>query len=101
MQFDAYVTGDLWLKNATHANAMAARMAKGLATIKGGELTLPVEANIAFPRLPANVIEGLKADGFQFYERGGENVVRLVCSFATTDNEVDAFLDAARKHAGG
>ncbi len=101
VQWDAYVTGDLWLNNARHANGMAARMAEGLATIEGAELTHPVEANTAFPRLPAKVIEGLKADGFQFYERGGENVVRLVCSFATSDNEVDAFLDAARKHAGG
>ena len=47
------------------------------------------------------MIGGLKADGFQFYERGGENVVRLVCSFATTEEDVDAFLDAARKHADG
>ncbi len=99
-QWDAYVTGDLWLNNARHANAMAARMAEGLATIEGAEITRPVEVNIVFPRLPAKTIEGLKADGFQFYERGGENVVRLVCSFATTEEDVDAFLDAARKHAG-
>ena len=100
VQWDAYVSGDLWLDNARRANAMAARMAEGLAAIDGCELTRPVEANIAFPRLPAKAIEGLKADGFQFYERGGENVVRLVCSFATTEEDVDAFLDAARKHSG-
>ena len=101
VQWDAYVTGELWLDNARHANAMTARMADGLAAIDGCELTRPVEANIAFPRLGAKVIEGLKADGFQFYERGGENVIRLVCSFATTEEDVDAFLDAARKHSGG
>ena len=101
VQWDAYVTGELWLDNARHANAMTARMAEGLAAIDGCELTRPVEANIALPRLGAKVIEGLKADGFQFYERGGENVIRLVCSFATTEEDVDAFLDAARKHSGG
>ncbi len=100
VQWDAYVSGDLWLDNARRANAMAARMAEGLAAIGGCELTRPVEANIAFPRLPAKAIGGLKADGFQFYERGGENVLRLVCSFATTEEDVDAFLDAARKHSG-
>ncbi len=101
VQWDAYVTDDLWLRNAARANAMATRMADGLAAIDGVELTRPVEANIVFPRLTAAMIEGLKADGFQFYERGGENVVRLVCSFATTAEGVDAFIDAAKGHAAG
>ena len=101
VQWDAYVTGDLWLRNAAHANAMATRMADGLAAIDGVELTRPVEANIVFPRLTAAIIEGLAADGFQFYARGGENVVRLVCAFATTAAEVDRFTDAARGHAAG
>jgi threonine aldolase len=101
VQFDAYVTGDLWLKNATHANAMAARMADGLAKIKGVELSNPARANILFPRLPAKVIEGLKSDGFLFYERGGENTIRLVFAFSTTEEDVDGFIAAADKHAGG
>ena len=99
VQWDAYVTDDLWRRNAAQANAMATRMADGLAVIDGAEITRPVEANIIFPRLPAAVIEGLKADGFLFYERGGDSVIRLVCSFATTEQDVDAFLDAARAHA--
>ena len=101
VQWDTYVTGDLWLRNAAHANAMATRLANGLAAIDGVELTRPVEANIVFPRLTAAIIEGLEADGFQFYERGGENVVRLVCAFATTAAEVDRLIDAARGHAAG
>ncbi len=101
VQWDTYVTDDLWLRNAAHANAMATRMADGLAAIDGVALTRPVEANIVFPRLTAAMIEGLKADGFQFYERGGENVVRLVCSFATTAEGVDAFIGAAKGHAAG
>ena len=101
VQWDAYVTDDLWLRNAAHANAMATRMADGLAAIDGVALTRPVEANIVFPRLTAAIIEGLKADGFQFYERGGENVIRLVCAFATTAEEVDRLIDAAKGHAAG
>jgi|TARA_Y100000294_G_scaffold106807_1_gene99182 threonine aldolase len=56
VQWDAYVTDDLWLRNAAHANAMARRMADGLKGIDGVELTRPVQANILFPRLPAAVI---------------------------------------------
>ncbi|MFQ5765784.1 MAG: threonine aldolase family protein, partial [Rhodospirillales bacterium] len=98
-QWTAYLTGELWLRNAGHANAMAARLAAGLKAIDGAELTHPVEANILFPRLPRPVIEGLKAEGFKFYERGGDDVVRLVCAFSTTEQDVDALLDAARRHA--
>jgi len=99
VQWDAYVTGDLWLKNAAHANAMAKRMAKGLESVPGADITQPAEANIVFPKLPAKVIAGLKADGFLFYERGGEHVIRLVTSFATTEIDVDGFIEAAKKHA--
>jgi len=99
VQWDAYVTDDLWLKNAAHANAMAGRMAEGLEGVPGGDITQPVQANIIFPKLPAKVIAGLKDDGFLFYERGGEHVIRLVVSFATTEKEVDAFIEAAKKHA--
>lgn len=101
VQWDAYVTDDLWRRNAALANAMATRMADGLAAIEGCKITRPVQANIVFPQLPGNVIEGLKADGFLFYERGGERTIRLVCSFATTEQDVDAFIGAAKGHAGG
>ena len=100
VQWDAYVTDDLWLRNASHANAMAGRLADGLGAIEGAGITRPVEANIVFPKLPRPVIDGLKTDGYLFYERGGKDVIRLVCSFATTEQDVDAFLDAARRHAG-
>lgn len=99
VQWDAYVTDDLWRRNAKQANAMATRMADGLAAIDGAEITRPVEANIVFPRLPRTVIEGLKADGFVFYERGGPDVIRLVCSFTTTTDAVDAIINAAKKHS--
>ena len=100
VQMEAYLTDDLWLKNAAHANAMADRMAEGLGAVPGAEFIHPVEANEMFVRLPAAAIEGLKADGYQFYERGGENVIRLVFAFNTTEEDVDGFIATAKKHAG-
>lgn len=99
-QMQAYLADDLWLRNARNANAMAARLAKGLAAIDGVSLTHPVEANILFPRLPRPVIDGLKKDGYLFYERGGDNVVRLICAFDTKEADVDALIARARRHAG-
>ncbi|MDA1089879.1 MAG: low specificity L-threonine aldolase [Proteobacteria bacterium] len=100
VQWDAYLSDELWRRNAAHANAMAKRLAGGLRAIKGAAISQTVEANIIFPKLPRAVIDGLKEDGFLFYERGGKDVVRLVCSFATTEQDVDALIEAAANHAG-
>ncbi|MET8978076.1 low specificity L-threonine aldolase [Streptomyces sp. NPDC004539] len=99
-QLDAYLTDGLWLRNAAHANTMAARLQDGLKAIPGVELLGAADANILFARLPQQVIDGLHADGFVFYhDRWGQGVVRLVTSFATTTEEIDALLEAAARHA--
>ena len=101
-QLDAYLTDDLWLRNARHANAMAARLAEGLAALPGVELSHPVEANEIFARLPGAMIAGLLDAGFEFYHWGLEDdqEVRLVASFNTDPDDVKAFLAAARELAG-
>jgi len=99
-QLDAYLTDGLWLRNAAHAGAMAARLQDGLKAIPGVELLGAADANILFVRLPQQVVDGLLADGFVFYhDRWGQGVVRLVTSFATMEGEVDALLKAAARHA--
>ncbi|MFM9609159.1 threonine aldolase family protein [Streptomyces niveiscabiei] len=99
-QLDAYLTDGLWLRNAAHANAMAARLQDGLKAIPGVEVLGAADANILFVRFPQQVIDGLLADGFVFYhDRWGQGVVRLVPSFATTEAEVDALIGAATRHA--
>ena len=97
-QLEAYLADDLWLRNARHANAMAAALAEGLAELPGVELSHPVEANEIFVILPEPMIEGLFARGFQFYRWGPETdrEVRLVTAFNTAPAHVEAFLNAAR-----
>jgi threonine aldolase len=92
-QLEAYLTDDLWLRNARRANAAAARLAKGLATVAGVEILQPVEANIIFVRFPAPL------PGFQFQEWPifGEGALRIVTGFATTDEDVDALIGAAAR----
>jgi threonine aldolase len=105
-QMEAYCTDDLWLKLARHANAMADRLAAGLAAL-GVEPVWPVEANEVFVALPARIDERLKAQGAIYYpwrtnalppgmrvpERA--RLVRLVTSFATPVEEVDRFIATA------
>ncbi len=100
VQLEAYLADDLWLRNARQANAMARRLAEGLAALPGVALRHPVEANMLFPRLPAPVIEGLRAEGFRFYDWGEDNGIRLVTAFGTTEAEVEGFLAAARRLSG-
>ncbi len=95
-QMDAWLEGDLWLRNARHANAMAARLARGLTALPGVELVDAVEANLLFVRLPGSVSHGLSERGFRFYpDRRDARAVRLVTSFRTTAEAVDAFVASA------
>ena len=90
-QLLAYLSDDLWLANARHANAMAAQLAAGLAEL-GIELLHPVEANELFPRIPEAGREALQAAGHVFYHYPAEDCVRLVTAFCTEEDEVEAFL---------
>ena len=96
-QLDAYLKDGLWLRYASHANAMAQRLADGLAAVTGIEIVHPVEANEVFPNVPEPIIAGLAAQGFGFHHWGGGTspVLRLVTAFNTTPDEVDAFVTAA------
>ena len=101
-QIEAMLEGGLWLKLATHANAMAARLAEGLKAIPGIAIDHPVEANEVFARLPSiAAMKALEAAGAKFYEweppANGRPLIRLVCAFATSETEVEEFLAAARK----
>ncbi|MFE2064515.1 threonine aldolase family protein [Streptomyces sp. NPDC059467] len=99
-QLDAYLTDGLWLRNAAHANAMAARLQEGLKTVPGVRLPGTTEANIVFCHLPQQVVDALLAEGYAFYhDRWEPGVVRLVTSFATTAQDVDGLVDAVRRLA--
>lgn len=99
-QMDAYLENDLWLTNARHANAMAGRLEAGLRAIAGIEIIEPAEANMLFVRLPQPTIDALLAQGFRFYsDRWGPGVIRLVTSFATKGEDVEAFVAGVRAAA--
>ena len=106
-QMSAYLADGHWLDLARHANAMAARLAEGLARIEGVRLPWPCEANALFVILPLDRCRRLRDAGAVFYdwdpnylpegERPGadEAFVRTVCSFATATAEVDRLLEVA------
>ncbi len=94
VQLEALLAGDLWLRNALHANAMAGRLEHAVRTVPGVEIVRPVQANAVFAVLPAEVTTRLQKR-FRFYtwnEHTGE--VRWMTAFDTTEADVDAFTAA-------
>lgn len=97
VQLEALLAKDLWLRNARHANAMAQRLAAGVRELDGVEILYPVQANAVFARLPHEVSRRLQ-ERFRFYfwdEAAGD--VRWMCAFDTTEDDVDAFLQALKE----
>ena len=93
-QFDALLTDSLWLRNARHANTMAARLADAVGNVPGVQITRPVEVNAVFAILPPVATAALQ-EQFDFYtwdENTGE--VRWMCSWDTTEEDVEAFASA-------
>lgn len=102
-QLDAWLADGLWLANARAANAAAAHLADGLASLDGVALVHPVEANMVFAALAEARVAALEAAGFGFYRAGrsadGRTVIRLVAAWSTTAAEIDAFVAAAAQQA--
>ena len=108
-QMLAYLNGGHWLELAGHANAMAARLARGLKQVKGVRLPWPTDVNEVFAVLPGRIDKALSAAGALYYHwpsaaldpgqklKGGEVFVRLVTSFATRPEDVDRFLEVAQR----
>ena len=97
-QLIALLEGDLWLRNARHSNAMAARLRAsveaGIAdgSITGVSFTQPTQSNGVFATLPDGVADSLR-ESFRFYDwDAARNEVRWMCSFDTEESDVDAFV---------
>lgn len=99
-QLEALLTDDLWRENATHANEMARRLGEAISAIDGVDIAQPVEANGVFATFPPAVIERLQIaeDGrTSFYVWDPpERIVRLMCSWDTSAEDVDGFVEALR-----
>ncbi|MFF4427199.1 threonine aldolase family protein [Streptomyces sp. NPDC001549] len=97
VQLEALFAKDLWLRNARHANEMAQRLAEGARSVHGVEVLYPVQGNGVFARLPHDASERLqKRFRFYFWDEA-DGVVRWMCSFDTTEEDVDEFLAALKE----
>ena len=97
-QLDAYITNDVWLKNARRANDMGKRLSEGLNNHSDINLSYPTEANEVFATFPRNKIEHLNSEGYTINEDEWDGkAVRLVAAWNTKDNDVDNFLEILKQ----
>lgn len=95
-QFDAYLENDLWKSNALHANRMARKLHTSVKDISGVEVTQPVESNAVFARIPASIIPELQKEYFFYVWDEDRSEVRWMCSFDTTEEDIDGFTSLLR-----
>ncbi|ETX30008.1 threonine aldolase family protein [Roseivivax isoporae] len=102
-QMDAYLSDDLWRDLASRANARCAELVAGLG--KHAQVLNDARGNIVFATLPRAVHHRLRAEGASYYvwqgdpdagDDTGDLVVRLVCGWSLTEEDVARFTAIVR-----
>ena len=91
VQFEVLLSNELWLKSARHANQMARLLKKELRKIPRVKVLYPVEANGVFAQIPRAAIAKLKKQYFFYVWDEKQSIVRWMCSFDTTEEDVREF----------
>ena len=96
-QLDAYISNDVWLKNAKHANEMGKKLSEGLAKHNSIKIAYPTEANEVFAKLPRNIIDHLNSEGYIINEDELDGkAVRFVAAWNTQASDVESFLNSIK-----
>jgi threonine aldolase len=86
------LNGDVWLRNARHANEAARGLAQRLRVEAEMDTVFPVESNAVFVQMDDELVRGLHARGWRFYKFVEPDIYRLMCSWSTTDEDVSMLV---------
>lgn len=100
-QFEVYLQNELWRENALHANRMARKLYDAVRDITGVEVTQKVQANGVFARIPAQIIPVLQEHYFFYVWDETTSEVRWMCSYDTTEEDIDGFASLIKSLLGG
>jgi len=84
--------GDVWLRNARHANEAARELAQRLRNEAQVENVFSVESNAVFLQLDDQLVHSLHARGWRFYKFMEPNIYRLMCSWSTTKEDISMLV---------
>ena len=92
-QFTAFLTDNLWLKCAQHANRLAKKLHDALATMPDVTFTQKMESNQLFIIMPKEKEEKLHEKYYFYYWNESVGEMRLVTSWDTTEEDVDGLIE--------
>jgi threonine aldolase len=91
VQFEALLSNDLWRRSAEHANRMARVLEAEVRKIPQVRIAWKVESNGVFVQIPRHAVEKIKEQYFFYPWVEDENIVRWMCSFDTTAEDITEF----------
>jgi threonine aldolase len=100
-QFEVLLTNDLWRRSAEHANRMARLLEKEISRIPELKVVWKVEANGVFAQIPRYSIEKIKQHYFFYMWMEEESIVRWMCSFDTTEDDIRDFVKVVAEAVKG
>jgi threonine aldolase len=101
VQFEALLTNDLWRRSAEHANRMARRLEAEVKKIPQVRIAWKVESNGVFVQIPRQAIEKIKQQYFFYPWIAEQNIVRWMCSFDTTEEDITDFASVVAEAVKG
>src|SRR5271170_4578009 len=100
-QFESLLTNGLWRRSAEHANRMACVLEKEISRIPGVKVVWKVEANGVFAQIPRPAIDKIKQHYFFYTWIEEESIVRWMCSFDTTEDDIREFAKVVAEAVKG
>ena len=100
-QFEALLSNDLWRRSAEHGNRMARVLEKEIRSIPGVKIVWKVEANGVFVQIPRHSIEKIMKQYFFYVWIEEESIVRWMCSFDTTEDDIRKFAEVVAEAVKG
>jgi len=100
VQMEALLTNDLWRRNAEHANAMAKLLETEIKRSAQVKIVYPVEANGVFAKIPRAAFKKIQDRYFFYSWIDEESIVRWMCSFDTTEEDVRQFVSFVTESVG-
>jgi threonine aldolase len=100
VQFERFLEDDLWLKLATHSNRMAKLLERKVRDIPEVKISQEVQSNMIFASIPREITTALQEEYFFYVRNEKNNEVRWMCSYDTTEEDINGFVTKLRELLG-
>jgi len=97
IQFETFLSNNLWLRNAEHSNEMAKLLYEKIRNFEKIKITQEVQSNAIFAKIPKKTISSLQKKYFFHVFDELKSEVRWMCSFNTTVENIEKFSNTIKK----